>query len=142
MLTNVGAVFALSREVVKNMIKESSGSIINISSMASQYGLPKVIAYTASKSAIEGMTRAMAVELSPKGIRVNCIAPGFIATEMSARALDNDKERKEKVLSRTPMGVLGLPADIGDAALFLISPASGYITGVVLPVDGGNSIGF
>jgi NAD(P)-dependent dehydrogenase (short-subunit alcohol dehydrogenase family) len=141
-LTNVVAVFAISREVVKNMIKEGGGSIINISSMASQYGLPKVIAYTASKSAIEGMTRAMAVELSPKGIRVNCIAPGFIKTDMSAKALDNDKERKEKVLSRTPMGALGMPADIGDAAVFLASSASAYITGVVLPVDGGNSIGF
>jgi NAD(P)-dependent dehydrogenase (short-subunit alcohol dehydrogenase family) len=141
-LTNVAAVFAISREVVKNMINEGGGSIINISSMASQYGLPKVIAYTASKSAIEGMTRAMAVELSPKGIRVNCIAPGFIETNMSAKALDNDAERKEKVMSRTPMGALGMPADIADAALFLASPASGYITGVVLPVDGGNSIGF
>lgn len=141
-LTNVEAVFAISREVVKYMIKEGSGSIINISSMASQYGLPRVIAYTASKSAIEGMTRAMAVELSPKGIRVNCIAPGFIATNMSAKALNNDKERKDKVMSRTPMGALGMPADIADAAAFLASSASAYITGVVLPVDGGNSIGF
>jgi NAD(P)-dependent dehydrogenase (short-subunit alcohol dehydrogenase family) len=110
--------------------------------MASQYGIPKVIAYTASKSAIEGMTRAMAVELSPKGIRVNCIAPGFIATDMSAKALNNDPERKAKVMSRTPMGVLGHPSDIGDAALFLASENSKYITGVVLPVDGGNSVGF
>lgn len=143
MLTNVEAIFALSREVVKTMIEKRSGSIVNISSMASQYGIPKVIAYTASKGAIEAMTRAMAVELSPKGIRVNCIAPGFIATEMSAKALNNDKERKDKVLSRTPMGALGLPADVGDAALFLASSSSSaYITGVVLPVDGGNSIGF
>jgi NAD(P)-dependent dehydrogenase (short-subunit alcohol dehydrogenase family) len=142
-LTNLTAVFALSREVVKCMLeKRVQGSIINISSMASQYGIPKVIAYTASKSAIEGMTRAMAVELSPKGIRVNCIAPGFIATEMSARALDGDKERKNKVLSRTPMGGLGQPADIADAVLFLASDAAKYITGIVMPVDGGNSIGF
>jgi NAD(P)-dependent dehydrogenase (short-subunit alcohol dehydrogenase family) len=140
--TNVHAVFAITREVVKNMLARKSGCIINISSMASQYGLPKVIAYSASKSAIEGMTRAMAVELSPKGIRVNCIAPGFIATEMSAKALNDDKERMQKVLSRTPMGGLGSPADIGDAALFLASDAAKYITGVVLPVDGGNSIGF
>lgn len=110
--------------------------------MASQYGLPKVIAYSASKGAIEAMTRAMAVELSPKGIRVNCIAPGFIATDMSAKALNNDPERKNKVLSRTPMGNLGAPSTIGDAALFLASEESSYITGVVLPVDGGNSIGF
>jgi NAD(P)-dependent dehydrogenase (short-subunit alcohol dehydrogenase family) len=142
LLTNVTAVFALSREVVKYMIERGSGVIINISSMASQYGLPKVIAYTASKSAIEGMTRAMATELSPKGIRINCIAPGFIATDMSAKALNNDPERKSKVLSRTPIGVLGQPSHIGEAALFLASDAATYITGVVLPVDGGNSIGF
>ena len=143
LLNNVTSVFAISREVVKHMLEKNvKGSIINISSMASQYGLPKVIAYTASKAAVEGMTRAMATELSPKGIRVNCIAPGFIATDMSAKALNNDPERKEKVMGRTPMGYLGEPADIGEAALFLASDASKYITGVVLPVDGGNSIGF
>lgn len=142
-LTNITAVFSLSREVVKCMLeKDIKGSIINISSMASQYGIPKVIAYTASKSAIEGMTRAMAVELSPKGIRVNCIAPGFIATDMSAKALNDDPERKSKALGRTPMGELGDPSDIGDAAVFLASEEAKYITGVVLPVDGGNSIGF
>ncbi len=141
-LTNLTAVFVLSREVVKHMVATGSGSVINISSMASQYGIPKVIAYTASKSAIEGMTRAMATELSPKGIRINCIAPGFIATAMSAKALNNDPERKGKALGCTPMGYLGQPADIGDAALFLASDAAKYITGVVLPVDGGNSIGF
>lgn len=141
-LTNVSSIFSLSREVVKRMIEKGGGSIINISSMASQYGIPKVIAYTASKSAIEGMTRAMAVELSPKGIRVNCIAPGFIATDMSAKALNSDPERKGKALGRTPMGYLGEPSDIGEAARFLASDAAKYITGVVLPVDGGNSIGF
>jgi NAD(P)-dependent dehydrogenase (short-subunit alcohol dehydrogenase family) len=142
LLTNVMSAFSMSREVVKEMIKKGSGAIINISSMASQYGLPKVIAYTASKSAIEGMTRAMAVELSPKGIRVNCIAPGFIATEMSAKALNGDLERKQKVMSRTPMGHMGDPADIANAALYLANGEAKYVTGVVLPVDGGNSIGF
>jgi len=78
MHTNVLSVFSLSREVVKGMLATGKGSIINISSMAAIYGLPKVIAYTASKTAIEGMTRAMAVELSPKGIRVNCIAPALL----------------------------------------------------------------
>ncbi|HEY8967789.1 MAG TPA: SDR family oxidoreductase, partial [Puia sp.] len=140
--TNVSAIFSLSREVVRYMERAGSGAIINISSMAAQYGIPKVIAYTASKSAIEGMTRAMAVELSPKGIRVNCIAPGFIATDMSEKALNGDADRKQKVLSRTPMGRLGDPADIGDAALFLALEGAKYLTGVVLPVDGGNSIGF
>jgi NAD(P)-dependent dehydrogenase (short-subunit alcohol dehydrogenase family) len=140
--TNLKAVFSLSREVVKTMLPLGKGNIINISSMASRYGIPKVIAYTASKSAIEGMTKAMAVELSPMGILVNCIAPGFIATDMSAKALNGDAERKQKVFSRTPLGRLGDPGDIGDAALFLASDQAKYLTGVVLPVDGGNSIGF
>jgi len=124
------------------MLQHGSGSIINISSMAAQYGLPKVIAYSASKTAIDGMTRAMAVELSPKGIRVNAIAPGFIYSEMTAKALNSDPERKAKVFGRTPMGIMGEPNDIGDAAYFLVSDAAKFITGVVLPVDGGNSIGF
>lgn len=142
LLTNVISIFALSREVVKSMLPFGGGCILNISSMASQYGIPKVIAYTASKAAIEGMTRAMAVELSPSGIRVNCIAPGFIATDMSSRAMDSDPERKHKALDRTPMGAFGAPGDVGSAALFLCSDAARYITGVVLPVDGGNSVGF
>lgn len=140
--TNVVAVFAISREVVKHMLTKGLGSIINISSMAAQYGLPKVIAYSASKTAIDGMTRAMAVELSPKGIRVNAIAPGFIYSAMTDAALNSDPERKAKVFGRTPMGYMGQPTDIGEAALFLATEASKYITGVVLPVDGGNSIGF
>lgn len=142
LLTNLTAVFALSREVVKSMLKNGSGSIINISSMASHYGLPRVIAYTASKTAIEGMTRGMAVELSPKGIRVNCIAPGFIVTDMTDNAFKTDPERKQKVLDRTPMGFMGAAEEIGNAALFLAGSEANYITGVVLPVDGGNSIGF
>jgi NAD(P)-dependent dehydrogenase (short-subunit alcohol dehydrogenase family) len=140
--TNLFSVFAISREVVKRMLKRGRGCIINISSMAAQYGLPKVIAYSASKTAIDGMTRAMAVELSPKGIRVNAIAPGFIETDMTAKALNTDPERKQKVFARTPMGYMGKPRDIGDAALFLASDSAAYITGVILPVDGGNSIGF
>ena len=140
--TNQTAVFVLSREFSKKMIERKSGCIIMISSMASQYGIPKVIAYSASKAAVEGMTRAMAVELSPLGIRVNCIAPGFIETDMSAKALNNDPERKQKALSRTPMGKLGKPSDIGNAAVYLCSEAASYVTGIVLPVDGGNSIGF
>ena len=140
--TNVTAVFTMSREVVKHMLEKKSGCIINISSMAAQYGLPKVIAYSASKTAIDGMTRAMAVELSPNGIRVNAIAPGFIYSAMTEKALNSDPERKAKVFGRTPMGYMGQPSDIGDAALFLASDAAKYVTGVVLPIDGGNSIGF
>ena len=142
LLTNVTAVFSLSREVVKTMLPHQSGAIVNISSMAAQYGIPKVIAYTASKTAIEGMTRAMAVELSPQGIRINCVAPGFIATDMSAKALDSDPERKNKVLSRTPMAKLGSPADVAEAVYYYATEGAKYVTGTVLPVDGGNSIGF
>jgi NAD(P)-dependent dehydrogenase (short-subunit alcohol dehydrogenase family) len=140
--TNLCSVFAVSREVVKNMLTRKTGCIINISSMAAQYGLPKVIAYSASKTAIDGMTRAMATELSPEGIRVNAIAPGFIYSDMTAKALDSDPERKAKVFSRTPMGHMGQPEDIGAAALYLASDGAKYVTGVVLPIDGGNSVGF
>ncbi len=140
--TNLTAVFSMSREVVKHMLQQGQGNIINISSMAAQYGIPKVIAYSASKTAIDGMTRAMAVELSPKGIRVNAIAPGFIYSEMTATALNSDPERKAKVFGRTPMGKMGQPEDIGNAALYLASDAANFVTGVILPIDGGNSIGF
>ena len=140
--TNVNSVFALSREVSKIMIAQKKGCIINISSMAAQYGLPYVISYSASKTAIDGMTRAMAVELSPLGIRVNAIAPGFIFTKMSSAALDGDPQRKQKVLARTPMGKLGMPEDVANAAYFLASDESSFMTGTVIPVDGGNSIGF
>lgn len=140
--TNLNAVFTLSREVVKFMLPQASGCIINISSMAAQYGIPKVVAYSAGKSAIDGMTRAMAVDLSPKGIRVNAIAPGFIYSAMTHKALNSDPERKARVFARTPMGKMGEAEDIGEAAYFLASDAAKYITGVVLPVDGGNSIGF
>jgi NAD(P)-dependent dehydrogenase (short-subunit alcohol dehydrogenase family) len=141
-LTNLTSVFVLSREVAKSMLQQKKGCIVNISSMAAQYGIPYVIAYTAAKTGIEGMTKAMAVELSPEGIRVNCVAPGFITTNMSAKALDDDPQRKQKVLSRTPMGKLGLPEDVAEAIYYLASDAAKYVTGVVLPVDGGNSIGF
>lgn len=139
---NQEAVFSLTREVTRGMAQRARGCIIMVSSMASRYGIPKVVAYTASKAAVEGMTRALAVELSPKGIRVNCIAPGFIETPMSARALGQDPERKRRVLERTPLGRLGKPEEVGYAAVFLASDAASYITGAILTVDGGNSIGF
>jgi NAD(P)-dependent dehydrogenase (short-subunit alcohol dehydrogenase family) len=141
-MTNQNAVFSFSREVAKKMQQRKSGSILMISSMSAHYGLPRVIAYTASKSAVEGMTRALAVELSPLGIRVNCIAPGFIKSDMTDKAFKSDPSRLERVLSRTPLNRLGVPDDIANAALFLVSDAAKFITGIVLPVDGGNSIGF
>lgn len=140
--TNLTAVFVLSREVAKPMIARGTGSIIHISSMAAHYGLPYVVAYSASKTALEGLTRAMAVELSVAGVRVNCIAPGFIVTAMTSKAFDGDPERKARVLARTPMNKMGSPEDIANAAWFLSSEDAGFITGEILKVDGGNSIGF
>ena len=140
--TNLVAVFALSREVAKVMLPHKSGSIIHISSMTAHYGIPKVVAYTSSKTALEGMARSMAVDLSPDGIRVNCIAPGFIVTAMTSKAFDGDPARKAKVIGRTPMGKMGAPEDIANAAYFLATDASSFITGEVIKVDGGNSIGF
>lgn len=140
--TNLVGVFTMSREVGKQMIRQQKGCIINISSMAAIYGVPKIIAYSASKAAVEGMTRAMASEWSAAGIRVNCIAPGFIVTEMTDKALNSDPERKAKALGRTPMARMGQPMEIADAVVYLASDQASYITGVVLPVDGGNSVGF
>lgn len=141
-LTNLTAVFVLSREVAKVMLPRQSGSIIHISSMTAHYGIPKVVAYTASKTALEGMARSMAVDLSPHGIRVNCIAPGFIVTAMTSKAFESDPERKNRAIARTPMGKMGDPEDIANTAFFLASDASAFITGTTIKVDGGNSIGF
>jgi NAD(P)-dependent dehydrogenase (short-subunit alcohol dehydrogenase family) len=140
--TNVNAVFALTREVARGMVERKRGSIIMITSMAAMYGLSKVAAYGASKTAVLGMTRILASDLSPHGVRVNAIAPGFIDSPMLRKALDSDTERKAKVMGRTPMGTLGSAEDIGYAAVYLASEAAKYVTGVNLPVDGGNSIGF
>ena len=140
--TNLNAVFALTRTCAQRMVARQSGSIIMITSMAAYYGIDRVAAYAASKSAVAGMVKVLASEWSGQGVRVNAIAPGFIETEMSRTAMNNDPERRDRAMRRTPMGKFGKPADIGWAAVFLASDAAGYITGASLPVDGGNSIGF
>ncbi|WP_149240692.1 glucose 1-dehydrogenase [Dyadobacter sp. 32] len=140
--TNLHAVFSMTREVGKKMIERKKGSIIMITSMAALYGIDRVVAYTASKSAIGGMVKALTTEFSPYNVRVNAIAPGFIETPMMLTAMGGDPARRDKAMDRTPMGTWGKPDDIGWAAVFLASPAAKFITGVSLPVDGGNSIGF
>jgi NAD(P)-dependent dehydrogenase (short-subunit alcohol dehydrogenase family) len=140
--TNLNAVFALTRAAAKRMVARRSGTILMISSMAAYYGIDRVVAYAASKSAVEGMVKVLASEFSAHGVRVNAIAPGFIETEMSRTAMNSDPERRDRAMRRTPMGKFGRPEDIGHAAVFLSSEAARYITGVSLPVDGGNSIGF
>lgn len=134
--------FAMTREIAKYMVERKSGSIIFITSMSAIFGLTGTVAYTSAKSALKGMARELASELSPDGVRVNAIAPGFIESRLLRQAFNNDPAREEKVLGRTPMNRLGSPEDIGQVAVFLSSDAAGYITGVELPVDGGTSIGF
>jgi NAD(P)-dependent dehydrogenase (short-subunit alcohol dehydrogenase family) len=140
--THVCAAHALTAAVVPGMIARGQGNILFTASMAALFGIPLVIAYSAAKSAYLGMVRSLATEVSSKGIRVNAIAPGWIESPMLRKALDGDTARTNKILGRTPMGRFGEPADIGNAAVFLCSPAAQFITGVVLPVDGGASIGF
>ena len=110
--------------------------------MASLFGIPKVVAYSAAKSAYVGMVRCLATEVSSHNVRVNAIAPGWIESEMLNKALAGDPARKDKIIGRTPMARFGDSEDIGWAAVFLCSAAGKFITGAVLPVDGGASIGF
>lgn len=140
--THIVGAHALTAAVAPGMMARQHGSILFTGSMASLFGIPLVIAYTAAKAAMVGMTKGYATEFSPHGVRVNCIAPGWIETEMSRQAMAGDPARKGKILGRTPMARFGAPADIGWAAVYLSSPAARFITGVVLPVDGGVSVGF
>lgn len=140
--TNLTSVFSLTKEVLRSMIPRRTGSVINISSMSALYGISMVAAYSSSKTALLGLTRSLATEFSPYGIRFNTIAPGFIESKMFRDIMDKDPIREAKILARTPLARFGDPDEIGYAAAFLASDASKFITGICLPVDGGNSIGF
>jgi gluconate 5-dehydrogenase len=140
--TNVVAAHALAAAALPGMIQRKHGNILFTASMASLFGIPGLLAYSAAKSAYLGMVRTMAVEVSQHNVRVNAIAPGWIESAMSRRALQDDPAREQRILSRTPMQRLGEADDIGWAAVYLCSPAAKFVTGVVLPVDGGISIGF
>ena len=140
--TNLHAVFSITRETGKRMVERKQGSIIMITSMAALYGIDRVVAYTASKSAVGGMVKALSTEFSPYNVRINAVAPGFIETPMMLTAMNGDPARRDKAMDRTPMGIWGKPDDVGWAVVYLASPAAKFITGVSLPVDGGNSIGF
>jgi gluconate 5-dehydrogenase len=142
MQTHVVGAHALVRAVAPKMIQRRAGSIVYIASMASLFGIPNVVAYSAAKTAQLGVVRTLATEFSPHCVRVNAIAPGWIETEMSAAAMANDPKRFERVLARTPMGRFGTPEDVALAAVYLCSPAAKFVTGAVLPVDGGVSVGF
>ena len=134
--------FALTKAIIPFMKKQKKGSIVFTASMTSFIGQPYVMGYSAAKSAFLGMVRTLASEVSADGIRVNAVAPGWIDTPMLHKAVDNDIERKNKILGRTPSACFGKPEDIGWATVFLCSPAAGFINGVALPIDGGALIGF
>jgi gluconate 5-dehydrogenase len=140
--THVCAAQALTAAVLPGMLERRHGSIVFTASMTSLIGMPLTIAYSAAKSAYLGIVRSLATEVSGRGVRVNAIAPGWIESPMLRQALASDPARQNKILGRTPMGEFGQPEDIGHAAVFLCSPAAKFVTGVVLPVDGGASIGF
>jgi 2-deoxy-D-gluconate 3-dehydrogenase len=130
------APFILSREIGKGMAQRGYGKIIFIASMWTFLGGKNVISYTAAKTALAGLTRGLSNELLPMGITVNAIAPGFIETDIT-QAVRNDAERTTWITSRIPKGRWGQPSDLAGAALFLSAPASDYVSGVVLAVDGG-----
>lgn len=134
---NLRSVFFLTQAVARQMIKSRiAGRIINIASLLSFQGGIRIAAYTASKHGVAGLTRLLANELAPHDITVNAIAPGYMETDNTA-ALRADPIRSDKILDRIPMRRWGRPADLATAALFLASPASSYVTGTVIPVDGG-----
>ena len=140
--THVHGAFALTREVGQRMVARGAGSVIFTASMASLMGIPLVVAYAAAKCAYRGIVSTLATEWGPHGVRVNAIAPGWITSAMMEKALNNDPARKAKILGRTPLKHFGEANDIGWAAVYLASPAAKFVTGVMLPVDGGAAESF
>jgi 3-oxoacyl-[acyl-carrier protein] reductase len=132
--TNLKAVFRLSRAVMRTMMKQRYGRIVNITSVVGASGNPGQANYAAAKAGVAGMTRALAKELGSRNITVNCVAPGFIATDMTDSL---PEAQKTALLAQIPLGRLGAPQEIADAVAFLASPQAGYITGTELHVNGG-----
>ena len=132
--TNLKGVFRMSRAVMKTMMKQRYGRIISITSVVGASGNPGQANYAAAKAGVAGMTRALARELGSRNITVNCVAPGFIETDMTAGL---GEEQQKALLSQIPLGHLGKPADIAHAVAYLASPLAGYVTGQELHVNGG-----
>jgi 2-deoxy-D-gluconate 3-dehydrogenase len=136
MNVNIKSAFFMCQAAGRHFIAEGAGKIINIASMLSFQGGIRVPSYTASKSGIAGITRLLACEWASKGINVNAIAPGYMATDNTAQ-LRADQARSAEILARIPAGRWGEPSDLGGAAVFLASRASDYLNGAIIPVDGG-----
>jgi 2-deoxy-D-gluconate 3-dehydrogenase len=134
--TNLNSVFQISQLCAKSMLAKGHGRIINIASLLSFQGGINVPAYTASKHAVAGVTKALANEWGAKGVTVNAIAPGYISTD-NTQALRNDVDRNASILGRIPIGRWGTPEDLAAVAVFLASPAAAYINGEIITVDGG-----
>ncbi|ONS61718.1 3-oxoacyl-ACP reductase FabG [Burkholderia cenocepacia] len=132
--TNLKSVFRLSRAVLRPMMKARGGRIINITSVVGSAGNPGQVNYAAAKAGVAGMTRALAREIGSRGITVNCVAPGFIDTDMTKTL---SEEQQAALKTQIPLGRLGSPEDIAHAVAFLASPQAGYITGTTLHVNGG-----
>ena len=132
--TNLKAVFRLSKAVMRGMMKARGGRVINITSVVGHSGNPGQANYCAAKAGVSGLTRSLARELGSRNITVNCVAPGFIDTDMT-KALD--EKQKEGLVGSIPLGRLGAPADIAAAVAYLASPAASYVTGTTLHVNGG-----
>ena len=132
--TNLKAVFRASRAVMRTMMKQRYGRIVNITSVVGASGNPGQANYAAAKAGVAGMTRALARELGSRGVTVNCVAPGFIATDMTAELPET---QRAALLAQIPLGRLGEAREIADAVAFLASPEAGYITGSELHVNGG-----
>jgi 3-oxoacyl-[acyl-carrier protein] reductase len=132
--TNLKAVFRMSRAVMRTMMKQRYGRIISITSVVGSSGNPGQANYAAAKAGVAGMTRALARELGSRAITVNCVAPGFIQTDMTAAL---PEEQRKALLGQIPLGHLGQPADVAHAVAFLASPQAGYVTGQEIHVNGG-----
>jgi NAD(P)-dependent dehydrogenase (short-subunit alcohol dehydrogenase family) len=134
---NLKGSFLVGQAVAREMAKTGKGSIINMSSVNGVLTIPTIASYNVSKGGINQLTRVMALALADKGVRVNAVAPGTIATELAAKAVLTSDEAKSKIMSRTPMKRLGEPSEIADTVAYLASDAASYITGEIITVDGG-----
>jgi NAD(P)-dependent dehydrogenase (short-subunit alcohol dehydrogenase family) len=134
---NLKGAFLMGQAVARHMVAAGKGSIVNMSSVNGMLAIPNISSYNVSKGGINQLTRVMALALADKGVRVNAVAPGTIATELAAKAVLTSEEAKKRIMSRTPMKRLGEPWEIADTVAYLASDAASYITGEIVVADGG-----